>query len=75
MFSATLGWREYLCLWPTRLLSKELQSLADTDEARKKMREMSERRRRIPQRLGPAVTIDDTIDLDVDITEGELGAA
>ncbi len=39
------------------------------------MKEMSERRRRIPQRLGPAVTIDDTIDLGVDITEEQLSGA
>jgi hypothetical protein len=45
---------------------------ADTDEAREKMREMSEQRRRIPQRLGPAVTIDDTVDLGVDLTEEQL---
>jgi hypothetical protein len=49
---------------------------ADTDEARRKMKEMTEYRRRIPQRLGPAVTIDDTVDLGVDITDEELfGAA
>jgi hypothetical protein len=36
------------------------------------MREMSEQRRRIPQRLGPAVTIDDTVDLGVDLTEEQL---
>jgi len=49
---------------------------ADTDEARQKMSEMSEQRRRIPQRLGPAVTIDDTVDLGVDVTEEQLfGAA
>jgi hypothetical protein len=39
------------------------------------MKEMSEQRRRIPQRLGPAVTIDDTVVFGVDITEGERGAA
>ena len=40
------------------------------------MKEMSEYRRRIPQRLGPAVTTEDTVDLGVDITEEQLyGAA
>src|SRR4029079_3974075 len=79
LFSAMLGQRESQCLLPMQPLSKDLKQglalLADTDEAREKMREMSERRRRIPQRLGPAVTIEDTVDLGVDITERELSGA
>ena len=68
----TRGGRPVLCnAWTTRVpvpvadaaIKQGLALLADTDEAREKMREMSERRRRIPQRLGPAVTIEDTVDL------------
>jgi hypothetical protein len=42
---------------------------ADTDAAREKMKEMAERRWRVPQRLGRAVTIEDTIDLGVNLAE------
>ena len=42
---------------------------ADTDAAREKMKEMAELRRRISPRLGPAVTIEDTIDLGVNLAE------
>jgi hypothetical protein len=41
---------------------------ADTDAARAKMKEMTERRQR--GRFGPSVTIEDTIDLGVNLAEG-----
>jgi hypothetical protein len=58
-----------------RQLGPYYQQSRSTDRRRGKCESAIERRRRIPQRLGPAVTIDDTVDVGVDITEGELSGA